>query len=481
MEESNEKINKEMDEFVEPNIESTKEADTESAEIVEIVNDDFEDDPPASKKSQLIIICLIFSVLIFAIAGWWFWTKNALAPEEAGSKADVVVSVRVAKVVKKRIAGEVSAVGSVSPVRQAIVSSNSGGQIKGLRRLQNEYVRQGVLLATIDTRDLQAQKREAEAVLKEARLNLQTLRKSTIPQSEIQTDKDLRDAKASVDISRNLFIRRTDLYQKGGIALKDVEAAQLAVTHAESNLKFLERSKNLRSNTANSLNLETARARVSQAEQRIKTLQTQMELSEIRAPISGYVIEQTQFDGEYAAAGRKILTIADLSEVIVKTQFADTVITRLRVGDEAMIYLDDLSDFKISGKVSLISRSTDPANRATEVWVNYVNDAGILRARSSARVVISENEQLSALTVPNSAVSLDTSNSKTGVVMVVDGENIAHERRVETGIRTIEETQIVSGLTSDDLVIIDGNYALPDGTKVEFKKEESTRRGERIR
>ena len=97
----------------------------------------------------------------------------------------------VAKVEKKTIAGEVSAVGSISPIKQAVVSSNAGGQIKGLRILQNEFIRRGELLATIDTRDMQAQKNEAEAVLREARLNVQTLSKSTIPQADIQSTKDL--------------------------------------------------------------------------------------------------------------------------------------------------------------------------------------------------------------------------------------------------------------------------------------------------
>ena len=77
------------------------------------------------------------------------------------------------------------------------------------------------------------------------------------------------------------------------------------------------------------------------------------------------------------------------------------------------IYPDDLGDERMSGKVSLISRSTDPLNRATEVWVNLGNGAGRFRAGGAANVVVSENEQFDALVVPNPAVNLDTSNAKT--------------------------------------------------------------------
>ena len=55
--------------------------------------------------------------------------------------------------------------------------------------------------------------------------------------------------------------------------------------------------------------------------------------------------------------------------------------------------------------------------------------------------------------------------------MVVDKDNIAHETKVQIGIRTETETQIVSGLREGDTVIIDGNYTLPDETKVEMKKD----------
>lgn len=484
MEESNEKISAENEIVIEPIDESQEDllpedANAEESEFVEIEDDEFDEDEPTSKKRQFIIIGVIFGVLILAIGGWWIWSKRNSNTADTATEPAVVVSVSVAKVERKTIAGEVSAVGSITPARQAVVSSNASGQIKGLRRLQNEFVRRGELLATIDTRDLQAQKKEAEAVLSEARLNVQTLRKSTIPQSEIQSDRDLRDAKATVDNARNLYERRKDLYDKGGIALKDVEAAQLALTQAEDTLKFLQKSKNLRTNTSNSLDLQTAQARVSQAEQRIKTLQTQINLSEIRSPISGFVIDQTQFDGEYATAGGKILTVADLSEVIVKTQFADTVITKLRLGDAVAVYPDDLGDERMSGKVSLISRSTDPLNRATEVWVNLGNGSGRLRSGGAANVVVSENEQFDTLVVPNAAVSLDTSNAKTGVVMVVDKDNVAHETKVEIGIRTDTETQIAVGLNEGDTVIIDGNYALPDGTKVEIKKADATPEGDK--
>jgi hypothetical protein len=48
---------------------------------------------------------------------------------------------------------------------------------------------------------------------------------------------------------------------------------------------------------------------------------------------------------------------------------------------------------------------------------------------------------------------------------------VAHETKVTIGIRTAEKIEIVSGLLGGETVVIEGNYALPDGTKVEVAQE----------
>ncbi len=457
--------------FEEDQIESEEPA-TENSELM----DEAYDGKPNGRR-RFVMIMGVIAVLVIGIFVWRYFFSPAPA-DTSTTETPVVVSVRTAQAEKQTISAEVSAVGTIFPARQAVVSSNSSGQIKGLRILKDALVIKGDLLATINTSDLEAQKREAEAAVSEARLNVQTLTKSSIPQADIQAAKDLRDAHAAEDNARNLYERRKVLYDKGGIALKEVEAAQLTLTQAENNLKFLENSKTLRKTTGNPLDLQTARARVVQAEQRINTLQTQISLAEIRAPVSGFVVEQTQFDGEYATAGSKILTIADTSEVIVKASFSDTVIPNLRQNDAVAIYPNDLAGERMTGKVSLISRSTDPQNRSTEVWVNLGNGAGRLRTGGAANVVVSENTQTEAVVVPNAAVVLDAANEKTGVVMVVDRLNVAHETKVEIGVRTKELTQIISGLSGGETVIVEGNYALPDGTQVEIKQDESTGQGD---
>jgi multidrug efflux pump subunit AcrA (membrane-fusion protein) len=90
-----------------------------------------------------------------------------------------------------------------------------------------------------------------------------------------------------------------------------------------------------------------------------------------------------------------------------------------------------------------------------------------LRANGAAQVTIAANSRNDAVVVPVSAVTLETSDASEGTVMVVDDQNIAHETKVTIGIRTPDKIEIVEGLKGGETVVIEGNYALADGTKVE--------------
>jgi RND family efflux transporter MFP subunit len=106
-------------------------------------------------------------------------------------------------------------------------------------------------------------------------------------------------------------------------------------------------------------------------------------------------------------------------------------------------------------------------NRTVEVWVNLANGAGRLKAGASARVSVSAKQKEDAIVVPASAVTLDASNANQGTVMVVDDSSVAHETKVTVGIKSADKIEITSGLQGGETVVVEGNYALPDGTKVE--------------
>jgi multidrug efflux pump subunit AcrA (membrane-fusion protein) len=422
------------------------------------------------RRQKYIIIGGASILLLLLLAVWLLWRAKA-APVAATEEANVIVSVRVAHAERSTIAADVSSLGTIFPREQATIAPKINAQIKQMQLLKNSIVRAGQVIAVLESRDLQAQRAEALAAVREAQLNVRSVSSGANPQATAQADKDLRDARANLDNARALYERRLTLYKLGGIALKDVEAAKLALAQAENSLRLAERTVQLRTNNINPTDRALAESRAVQAQDRLANLDAQLSYAAIRAPITGVVTDQFQFEGEFAASGAKLLTISDISEVIVKAQFADTVVANLKVGDPVTVVPTDLSSEEMKGQVSLVSRAGDPLNRTVEVWVKLGNAAGHLRAGGAARVVVATNRTSDAIVVPAAAVTLEASNADAGTVMVVDAAGVAHERKVTVGIRTGDHIQITSGLAEGETVVIEGNYALPDGTKVEVKEE----------
>jgi RND family efflux transporter MFP subunit len=419
------------------------------------------------RRVILILAASITAVIAVVIVAYFVLRSPQPA---ATTTTDTVVSVSVAKAERQPIAAETSAIGTVFPREQATVAAKVSAQIRSMRILKNQVVKAGEVIALLESRDLVAQRNEAVAALNQERASERSVTTGTIPQTNAQDQKALRDAQARVRTASATYERRLVLYQKGGISKKDLETSQMDLTTSENELRLAEQTVVLRTKAINPNDRALAAARVQAAQQRVATLDAQLSYATIRAPITGVVTDQFQYQGEFAAAGGKLVNIADLSEVIVKAQFADTIVAQAKVGDPATVQPTDQAGERMTGKVSLISRSSDPLNRTVEVWVNLGNGAGRLLAGGAAQVSVATNQTGDAIVVPATAVTLDATNSDTGTVMVVDASNVAHETKVTVGIRTPQTVQITSGLQGGETVVVIGNYALPDGAKVEVTK-----------
>ena len=432
------------------------------------------------RQRRILIITGLVALLIVVLIAFAIWRWKGKHEEE--SDVTPVVSVKVAKAESAPIAAEVIAVGTIWPKEKADVAAKISAQIKTMALLKNKLVKAGEVIAVLESRDLQAQRAEALAAVNEARANERSLVTGTIPQTNAADQKAQQDARAKVANARATYERRRVLYQNGGISKKDLEASELELKTAENELRLAEQTIELRAKSLNPNDRALAAARTAQAQQHLATLDAQLSYATIRAPITGIVTDQFQYEGEFASAGGKLVTIADISQVIVKAPFSDTAVADLKVGDAASVLPTDTSSEELKGQVTLLSRSSDQTNRSVEVWVTLGNGSGTLRANGAAQVKVFANSKRDAIVVPTSAVSLDASNSSDGTVMVVDEKSVAHETKVTIGTRTKDKVEVVSGLKVGETVVIEGNFALADGTKVEVaapeKDEEEKPKGE---
>src|SRR5689334_24915864 len=346
----------------------------------------------ARQRNTIVIIAVVAAIFfMLVVLAIWRWRKSH---ETKAEIANVVVSVKVAKAEKGQIAAQVVAVGTIWPRDKADVAAKVSAQIKKMGLLKDRFVHAGDVIAVLESRDLQAQRAEAVAALNQARAEERSLVTGTIPKTNAEDQKALNDARAKVNNARATYERRRALYENGGISKKDLESSQLDLTTAENELNLQEQTVALRSRSLNPNDRALASARTAEAQQHLATLDAQLSYATIRAPITGIVTDQFQYEGEFAAAGGKLVTIADTSSVIVKAPFSDTAVAQVKTGDTVTVIPTDTSAEEMHGQVTLLSRSSDPTNRTVEVWVTLGNSDGKLRANGAAQVTIAANSKI---------------------------------------------------------------------------------------
>ena len=196
-----------------------------------------EEEPPRWRTRRFIITAATIAGLLLIFL---FWRACHKAP--ADSAAEIEVSVRVAKAERGTIANEITTVATLAARREAIISPRVAAPIAQMSLLTNRPVRAGEVLAVLESRDLTAQRAEAAAALTEAETNVHITANGSVAITNATDSKAVRDARANFDNATKTFERRKVLFDQGGISKKDLEASQLAVVQAETDLHLAETS-----------------------------------------------------------------------------------------------------------------------------------------------------------------------------------------------------------------------------------------------
>jgi membrane fusion protein, macrolide-specific efflux system len=180
--------------------------------------------------------------------------------------------------------------------------------------------------------------------------------------------------------------------------------------------------------------------------------------SPIIAPIDGDVIARYVEPGQTVTASDAVLVLSD--RLVVKAQFDETDIGRVNIGQDAMIVLDAYPDIRLQGIIDHIAYESEIINNVTIYNVDILTKdiPKILRSGMSVTVELIEKISRNAITVPVSAVHYDGRRS---FVLVKDAGNRTLEKDVAVGISNDNKTEIISGLSLDDNVIVQDMSGLP--------------------
>jgi RND family efflux transporter MFP subunit len=231
-----------------------------------------------------------------------------------------------------------------------------------------------------------------------------------------------------------------------------------------------------------------AEASLRQIQDSLAEIESRLRDAVIRAPCSGVIIARNVRQGElitavsYYGAGAPIVTIGDLSTMLVKVNLNEVDVDRVHLGQLVKITADALPERSYEGRVSRISPASATGQPQSEIVrfpieVTVIGQHEELKTGMTANVEISCERASNALWVPNDA--LFEKSGKWYVCVVKSkgkGKPVTEDRAVTKGLANDSRTEIRSGLKEGEEIQL-GKAALPERKKIDIRRE-SERRGE---
>ncbi len=364
------------------------------------------------------------------------------------------------------IGDQISAEAILAPLAQAAISPKVTAPVKKFYVQRGAHVHAGELLATLENSDLAAAAMDNKGSYTAAQATFETATKATAPEDLTKAKLDLEQAKANLGLDQSIVNSRNELLKQGAIPGRDLDTAQAQLVQSQAAYDIAKQHLESLQNVSNKAAIENAQGNLESAKGKMLGAEAQLSYTEIRSPISGVVTDRPLFAGETAAAGSPLLTVMDTSALIAKLHVAQVQAQQLVLGAAATLTVPGVEN-PVPAKVSLISPALDPGSTTVEIWLRVENPKGAFKAGTPVHASIAGRTIQNALTVPAEAIQTGPDGTSK-FVMVIASDSTAHKKAVTLGIQNVEDVQILSGVTSSDMVISTGAYGLDENTKVKI-------------
>jgi multidrug efflux system membrane fusion protein len=319
--------------------------------------------------------------------------------------------------------------------------------------------------------EAEARQVEAQARVKEAEINLQAARElardgfasqtrlasteatheSALAQLQAARSQ-IENARAGIETARS-NVQSADAAVQS--ALSQLEGAHAAAISAEAALEgALAGVQSAKAGT------ENAASGISSAEAGIASAEKEIERLGIHAPFAGLLETDTAELGALLQPGSACATVIQLNPIKIVGFVPETDVSRVRLDALAGARLVDGRE--VTGRVSFVSRSSDPVTRTFRVELEVANDDLSIRDGQTAEIAI-EAEGAPAHLVPQSALTLNN-EGKLGI-RSVDADSLAAFLPV-TVLRDTPAGMLVTGLPDEVSIITVGQEYVTDGVAV---------------
>ncbi len=284
-----------------------------------------------------------------------------------------------------------------------------------------DFVKQGQVLVSLDSRQFEEQLSQARASLR-------------------ISEADAKQAEARLRELTLLLERTETLAKKDLISDLDLETQRAQVDAA-------------------SASLERTQAQVEQARATIQERETALSRTVIRAPISGHVGQRNAEVGMRANGNMQLFTIGNLEKVRVEVSLTENMLSYIEEGQTTRISSESMPDTAIVEPLSRISPFLEAISFSTTGEIDVDNKGGLLKPGMFVNVDVYYGESQQATIVPNSALYEDPMSGAVGVFVATS-----------LGL----EVDVMKPESEDDVA------PLSEPTPVEFKEIEVVAQGHNL-
>ena len=319
------------------------------------------------------------------------------------------LSVNVTKPTKLEINQQVIANGSLAAWQEAIISAEANGlKITEVRVNVGDRVKQGDVIAVLQSDIVRAELAQVEGSLAEAIANALEAR--------VQTD------------------RAKSLQVQGFFS--NAQLSQALATDA------------------------IAQARVQSARAAVQLQTVRLSQTQVKSPDAGVISNRQATIGSVVNSGTELFRLIRQGRLEWRAEVTASDIGRIKVG--APVRITAASGQVLQGKVRMVAPSVDAQTRNALVYVDLTDQIGSARAGMYAKGEILLG-QSKAMTVPQTAVVLRDGFS---YVYTVGADQKVTQTKVQTGRLSGDRQEILSGINSDDQVVVSGGAFLNSGDTV---------------
>jgi RND family efflux transporter MFP subunit len=338
---------------------------------------------------------LIVSIVVVAIIASLVGFRATQAKPEQKKDGPVTLEFTPADIAVVEVRSLVRSIpfsGSLSPMVQTAVKSKVPGEVTRMLVREGETVKEGQLLAQIDTTDLQARLDAQAAALEEAKAKLKIAEKTRASNQQLLRQNF---------ISQNAY-DTTESTHEGAAATVRSQEAQLRIARKA------------------------------------------LDDAAVRAPIDGVVASRTVHAGEKVGIDQALFTLVDLARMEIEAPAPASEVPSVRVGQAATFNVDGFGERAFEGRVERINPTAQPGSRAITLYISVRNQDGALRGGMFAKGQIVIDRTQPGAVIPATAVREESGQS---YVFTIENGKIAR-RPIKVGATQQLDglVEVVSGL-----------------------------------